>query len=189
MNKQSGNVLLWLVLGIVAIGLGGVIVWRYFAATDSVDNALQAERQSSVTPSSDTVVSRTTVSEWGVSFGIPISLKDKGVTVDYQAPTNDKPDAVYYRSTKLAEANNTCVSETEGKSYDQPFLIISRGDENTEGERNLAGVTEKDVVQVGQKYYFVSTANIKNCFALQVVSPFITDQTRQAVVNSIKAAE
>lgn len=49
MNKQAGNILLWIVLGIVAIGLGTVIVWRYFAATDSLNNAQQADEQTSQT--------------------------------------------------------------------------------------------------------------------------------------------
>ena len=67
MRKQAGNVLLWIVLGVVAVGLGAVIVWRYFAATDSLDNSQQAEQTSNVTTANAVTVEKAQLPEnWSI---------------------------------------------------------------------------------------------------------------------------
>lgn len=186
MRKEAGNLLLWIVLGIVAVGLGAVIVWRYFAATDSLNNA-QNSQETSVVTTKPIVAQTVKIPEWGVSFGVPASLKDKDVTV-VRGASDNKPEAVYYYSSTIEKTDNTCGAG--GSRYENsPFLVVSRSQQNTEGDRNLAGVTEKDVVHVGDWYYFVSTANIKDCYDSQVIAPFVSDQTRQTVVDSIKAIQ
>lgn len=187
MNKQSGNVLLWVILGIVAIGMGVVIVWRYFAATDAFDNAEQAEQTTVVR--SKKVTQTVTVAEWGVRMGIPDSLQTKGVSIEYQAADDGGAGAAYYRSTALADANNTCLSPTEGKSLNQTFMIVTKYNENTESERERAAVNAEDIAHVGDAYYFVSTPDIKDCYVSGVITPFINDSVRQTIVDSIKAAE
>lgn len=189
MRKEAGNILLWLVLGIVAVGLGAVIVWRYFAATDSLNNAQNSEQTSNVAQQTPATYKNVTIEAWGVSFGIPVSLKDKEVTVKYQDSANEKPELVYYYSTELDKAKNTCGDKAQNPEYRQPFIIVSKHSENTEGERNLAGVQTGDVAAVDGAYYYVSTPNIADCYDAATVKPFISDQVRKAVVDSIKATK
>ena len=103
MNKQSGNVLLWLVLGVVAIGLGVLIVWRYFAATDALENAQQTDTAAVQPLSGKGVEGVVDIKE----YGLKLSYDNSSGEVSYKIVTQDYGNGV---SVKAAELSNLALT-------------------------------------------------------------------------------
>lgn len=99
-SKQSGNVLLWIILGVVAIGLAVVIIWRYFAASDTLDSA-QNSADSSLTAKATTKPLKVNEYTWSIATSRAVNLSDWGLMLT--VPGADVGKVAYWAD----KTNNT----------------------------------------------------------------------------------
>lgn len=114
MRKEAGNILLWLVLGIVAVGLGAVIVWRYFAATDSLDNSQQAEQTSTVTTANAVTIEKAKLPE---NWAIYSSDKDSAMANTTDHKTGSESGMGYGCYAQVVKTKDADAKESEADAY------------------------------------------------------------------------
>lgn len=132
-TKQSGNAVLWVILGVVAIGLAVAIVWRFFAATDALNEAEQATQNSQT---------RSTVGT--------VEIKEYGVTLTYDKTNGE---ATY----KIADKE---LTDASGKSIKSKVIelenaSLTNNKAGCEGEgkpsfTQLGSISVQDTIETGE---------------------------------------
>jgi len=142
MNKQAGNVVQWIILGIVVIGVAVAVIWRYTEAEKAQNEADQAANQSNITPQPKDVVK---LPGWNVEIK---DSQEKYGTVT--AAKDDDSDAYVLTSSELKEGTYTCEGDNKGE-----LGTLTRG----ETEDPMA-----PSVKVGDKYYSFVSALQNECY-------------------------
>lgn len=141
-NNQSGNVIEWLILGIVLIGVVVLVAWRY-TETDKDQNAADQAVNSNQAVQPGALK----IAAWKVELKQSAEFGTLSSTV-YKTATDDE---YMISSSKLAQGTWTCDTNAEHKAV---LGRLSRSDTQDEAH----------TVKVGEKYYGFALPAQSNCF-------------------------
>lgn len=102
LSKQAGNVVEWVILGIVLIGVVALVAWRYMETDKDQTNADQAASNSQVVQQPKDLVR---LGDWGVE--IKDTLKKYG-TITASVYKQEAGDVYMLTSSKLKEGTYVC---------------------------------------------------------------------------------
>jgi len=140
MKKQAGNVVEWLIIGVVLIGAVALIAWRYIEADKAQNDAEQSANTSQVVPDSSVALK-----DWNVEL--------KNVPSEYGTVAAAKDEDVYVlSSSKLKNATYTCATPDD------------KGKLGTLAQGTADDTTRDASVKVGEKYYYFTSAMQNDCY-------------------------
>ncbi len=144
-SKQSGKSLLWIIGGIVIVGLAALLVWQYMNTTSMNDEDSEMIEQQ------DVVV----LPDWGLE--IHHNFDTYGIIAEAK-----KDDNTYVlTSSKLEEGTYICQQTTD----ENGILAESVGELGTITRSDAAAPAEAgESVQLGDKYYTFVGALQNSCY-------------------------
>lgn len=147
LNKQSGSIIEWLIIGVVLIGAVALIAWRYSEADKDQNNADQAaNNQSSMQQPKDSVK----LGDWGVEVK---DTQKKYGTITASLYKQESSDVYMLTSSKLLKGTFTC----------EPTPDIDKGLLGTVVRSDSDDPMLEDV-KIGDKYYGFMPGYQNTCY-------------------------